>query len=191
MKIDEFNMQEKNIEVKIDFLRTLIIGSLISSFIFINLSYLSFYYLKSSYIYIGSNIFVVICSTFLLLIIIVFLHEGIHILTYILFKGNSISEIKIKIYKLVVVDLSFVKDIPILQYRIILLTPLIILTLIIIPFCLFIYPGTLSSFALIFSLFGASFDIIYFFKLLKFDNIYMIRETETPTKILLIKTNKK
>ncbi len=125
---------------------------------------------------------------FLAFILFIVIHELIHIITFMVLTKGKFSDFKMGIsLKFIAVYISPKIDIPAQKYKIILLMPFLLLFPISLLLYLWIFPGMISSLLLTMAILGSGFDLIWFFKLRKFDNKYLVMEDEGNLGLLNIK----
>lgn len=125
---------------------------------------------------------------FLAFILFIIIHELIHIVTLMILTKCKFSDFKMGFnLKFFIVYISPKIDIPAQKYKVILLMPFFILFPISLLLYLWIFPGMISSLILTMTLLGSGFDLIWFFKLRKYDNNYLVMEDDSNPGLLNIK----
>ncbi len=123
------------------------------------------------------------------LILPMIIHELVHAYTYIILCKGKFKDFEFGMHIFKGIAYCYLKHpIPLRKYRIITMMPFYIMT----PIALllyFVFPGYSTTSILACSIFGPLFDIIFTFKLRKYPDHYLIRETKEQDHLFVIKTD--
>ncbi|MDD3626559.1 MAG: metalloprotease family protein [bacterium] len=115
----------------------------------------------------------------LLPILFIIIHELIHVLTLFILTKCKFSDFKIGLnLKFMVVYISPKIDIPANKYKVVLMMPLLFLLPLALILYIWILPGMISSILLTIAILGSGYDLIWYFKLLKYNDNYLIMKEE-------------